>query len=258
MTAADGSFPADAACVDRVTPAANFDVREAEKPLDTLILHYTGMPSHQQARDWLVTAESRVSCHYFIWPDGRIEQLVPEGLRAWHAGVSCWREEPDLNTRSIGIEIANEGHDGGLPDFPAVQIEAVIGLCRDILERRHIPAARVLAHSDVAPARKCDPGEKFPWALLHENGVGHFVLPSPLGSGRYFQAGDRGAPVEAVQSMLSIYGYRVDMNGIFDEATRLAVAAFQRHFRPAKVDGVADLSTIETLHRLIGALPEYN
>jgi N-acetylmuramoyl-L-alanine amidase len=115
---------------------------------------------------------------------------------------------------------------------------------------------RVLAHSDVAPIRKVDPGESFPWARLHAAGVGHWVEPAPIGGGRFFQRGDTGAPVEAMQAMLSIYGYVVEITGIFDAKTEGAVAAFQRHFRPDRVDGIADFSTIDTLHRLLKSLPE--
>lgn len=246
-----GDFDPDSRCVDAVCPAANSGERAADKPVDILLLHYTGMSDDAGALDWLTCGESGVSCHYFVWPDGRSVQLVPEARRAWHAGESFWAGERDINSRSIGIEIANAGHEGGSPPFPDRQIEAVIELCRDCVGRHHIPAHRVLAHSDVAPQRKRDPGEFFPWHRLYAGGIGHWVEPTPIGGGRYLQGGDRGEPVAAFQAMLSIYGYDIDSNEIFDEKTTAAVGAFQRHFRPERVDGVADFSTIDTLYRLV-------
>ncbi|MEO1066593.1 MAG: N-acetylmuramoyl-L-alanine amidase, partial [Pseudomonadota bacterium] len=193
-------------------------------------------------------------CHYFVFEDGRIVQSVPERSRAWHAGLSSWKGERDINSRSIGIEIANPGHEHGYCAFPAAQIEAVIALSADICARNRIPAERVLAHSDVAPARKQDPGEKFPWDLLHKSGIGHYVVPEPLNDGRFFQRGDMGEPVEALQSMFALYGYGLAIDGVFSEQTEHVVRAFQRHFRPETVDGVADASTISTLHKLLSAL----
>jgi N-acetylmuramoyl-L-alanine amidase len=221
---------------------------------DLLLLHYTGMPSEEGALAWLLSDDSQVSSHYFVRENGEVIQLVPESMRAWHAGRSFWKGLTDINSASIGIEIANSGHPGGLPDFPDAQIEAVIRLCRDIVSRRGIVPERVLGHSDVAPVRKVDPGEKFPWARLHQAGIGHYVEPAPISGGRFFQKGDRGPPVEALQSMLALYGYNTPISGDFCERTEGDVAAFQRHFRPEKVDGVADFSTIDTLHRLLKSL----
>lgn len=251
------AFEPDHAGVDAVRPAVNFDARAEGVPLDILLIHYTGMASAEKAVEWLTVAESRVSCHYFICEDGQILQLLPERLRAWHAGLSEWHGASDINSRSIGIEIANSGHPGGYPDFTDAQVAAVIELCRDCGTRRAIPPERVLAHSDVAPHRKQDPGEKFPWQKLYEAGVGHWVQASWPGGGRYLQRGDAGAPVEALQSMLSLYGYGIEITGIFCERTEAVITAFQRHFRQMRVDGVADASTIDTLHRLIAALPKY-
>ena len=166
-----------------------------------------------------------------------------------------WGGESDINSRSIGIEIANPGHPGGLPDFPDAQIEALIALCRDIVARNSIPARSVLAHSDVAPGRKIDPGERFPWGRLAAAGIGHFVEPAPLTDGPLLRRGDNGPKVESLQALLALYGYDVAVTGGFDQRTVDVVAAFQRHFRPARVDGEADISTITTLQRLIAALP---
>jgi N-acetylmuramoyl-L-alanine amidase len=242
----------------RFVPSPNHGERAGGLKPDMIILHYTGMPTAAAALDWLCREESQVSSHYFVHEDGRVDQLVPEDRRAWHAGKSIWKGETDINSRSIGIEIANAGHPSGLPDFPSVQIDAVVELCRNCGERWSIAPERVLAHSDIAPIRKVDPGEKFPWERLHAGGVGHWVLPAPIGGGRFFQRGDQGQPVEAVQTMLSLYGYGIEVTGVFCEKTEGAVAAFQRHFRPSQVDGIADISTLDTLHRLLSGLPDFS
>jgi N-acetylmuramoyl-L-alanine amidase len=237
-------------------PSPNFGERADARSPDMIVLHYTGMESAQGALDWLRTPESQVSAHYLVHEDGRVVQMVAEAKRAWHAGKSCWKGETDINSLSIGIEIVNPGHDGPYPDFPAEQIAAVAGLCQNCAKRWAIAPQRVVAHSDIAPQRKSDPGEKFPWQSLFESGVGHWVEPSHAGGGRFFQRGDAGQPIEALQAMLSIYGYNVEINGLFDDMTALVISAFQRHFRPSKVDGIADVSTIETLHKLLSALPD--
>ena len=240
----------------RVHPSPNHGERIGFDNSDMILLHYTGMPGADAALDWLCREESQVSCHYFVFEDGRVLQLVPESRRAWHAGKGSWKTCTDINSCSIGIEIANDGHPGGLPDFPSVQIDAVIALCQDIIDRRHIRPERVLAHSDIAPVRKVDPGENFPWKRLAEHGVGHYVDPTPLGSGRFFQFGEEGQPIQALQTMLSLYGYGTAISGVFDARTKGDVEAFQRHFRQERVDGIADMSTIDTLHRLLKALPD--
>ncbi|WP_439616342.1 N-acetylmuramoyl-L-alanine amidase [Shinella sp.] len=236
-------------------PSPNFGERAGGRSPDIILLHYTGMATADGALKWLRAPESQVSCHYFVHEDGRVEQLVREADRAWHAGKSIWKGEADINSASIGIEIANAGHPGGLPDFPEMQVKAVVELCLDCGRRWEIAPERVLAHSDVAPIRKVDPGEKFPWGRLHAAGVGHWVTPSLIAGGRFFQRGDSGQPVEALQTMLSLYGYGTEINGFYSEKTEGDVAAFQRHFRPDRVDGIADFSTIDTLHRLLSALP---
>jgi N-acetylmuramoyl-L-alanine amidase len=230
------------------------DASEGRAP-DMLILHYTGMPEAGQALQWLCNPASSVSSHYFVFENGHTLQLVPEERRAWHAGLSNWDGDGDINSASIGIEIANPGHPGGLPDYPAEQIAAVIRLCQDICARWRIRPERVLAHSDVAPGRKIDPGEKFPWRRLAEAEVGLWVEPAPLGAGRFFSRGDSGQPVEALQAMFAMFGYGVPVNGAFCETTEAVVAAFQRHWRQARVDGVADASTLTTLRDLIRCRP---
>jgi N-acetylmuramoyl-L-alanine amidase len=240
----------------KVFPSPNHGERKDGRLPDMLILHYTGMPVDGEALQWLCNPVSEVSCHYFVFPDGHILQLVPERRRAWHAGVSAWGDNRDLNSCSIGIEIAHPGHDGGLPPYPDEQIEALTRLCRDICQRWRIAPDRVLGHSDVAPDRKRDPGENFPWERLHAAGVGHWIKAAPLNSdGRFFSRGDRGTPVEALQAMLGLYGYDQPITGAFDETMERVVTAFQRHFRPERVDGVADASTITTLRNLIASRP---
>ena len=237
----------------RVSP--NFGPRAQGFRPDMIILHYTGMETGEAAEAWLCNPVAEVSCHYLVHEDGRIVQMVRESDRAWHAGKSSWKGVADINSCSIGIEIVNPGHAFGYVEFPDAQIEAVIELCTGIASRHNVAPERVLAHSDVAPGRKVDPGELFPWGKLFAAGIGHFVAPRPIGGGRFLTGGDRGEPVEALQSMLALYGYGVEISGVFDAATATVVAAFQRHFRPERVDGVADRSTIETLHHLLKALP---
>ncbi len=236
-------------------PSPNLGERRTG-PTDILLLHYTGMASYSEAIEWLCNPQSQVSSHYTITENGEVYRHVDEAVRAQHAGVSFWAGETDINSRSIGIEICNGGHDYGLPDFPKPQIAVLIELCREIVARHNIPKQRVLAHSDVAPARKRDPGEKFPWKLLARKGIGHWIEPEPLvEEGEGFRRNDAGMHISAMQRMFSIYGYGLDISGTFDEKTEAVVTAFQRHFRPGRVDGIADPSTLAALHKLIGALP---
>jgi N-acetylmuramoyl-L-alanine amidase len=245
-------FVADSRLVDEVVPSPNHGERRNGGRPDMIVLHYTGMPDAMVALRRLCEPGSDVSAHYFVFEDGRLVQCVPEGRRAWHAGEAYWAGETDINSRSIGIEIANPGHGWGYGDFPDPQIAAVIALCRDVIGRHRVPSHRVLAHSDVAPLRKQDPGEKFPWARLAAAGIGHWVEPEPIASGPPALAiGDRGAKVHALQAKLAAYGYGIAATGDYDAPTRDVVTAVQRHFRPARVDGVADRSTLQTITRLL-------
>ncbi len=238
----------------RDVASPNFRERPGGRKPDMLILHYTGMKNAEEAIARLSDRAAEVSCHYVVEENGDVVRMVPEALRASHAGVSFWRGEHNLNDASVGIEIVNPGHEFGYRAFPPAQMESVIALAADIVRRRHIAPDRVLAHSDVAPDRKQDPGELFPWAELARAGVGHWVEPAPVTDGVRFAPGDEGPPVSALQGLLALYGYEIAVTGVFDARTATVVTAFQRHYRPAKVDGVADRSTIETLHRLIAAL----
>lgn len=244
----------DSRLAARFLPSPNFGERRRAGAPSCLILHYTGMPTAEAALARLTDPASEVSAHYLVLEDGGIVQLVPESARAWHAGRSFWKGESDLNSASIGVEIVNPGHDGGLPAYPERQIAATIALALDIVLRSAISPERVLAHSDVAPGRKRDPGEAFPWRRLHEAGVGHWIEPTPLSGGPLFRHEAEGPPVRALQAMLALYGYEVELTGVFDRRTRAVVEAFQRHFRPERVDGEADNSTVATLKALIEAL----
>jgi N-acetylmuramoyl-L-alanine amidase len=250
-------FPPDSFIVTDVVPSPNHDERKLGRATDMILLHYTGMQNGEAALTRLCTADSKVSAHYVVFEDGRIVQCVPEELRAWHAGVSSWGGETDINSCSIGIEIVNPGHEFGYPNYPLRQIAAVISLCRSILTRRGpINSNRILAHSDVAPGRKKDPGEKFPWELLSESGVGHWVRPAPLNlDGVSFKPGEHGDAIMRLQRVLRGYGYGIEETGNYDDAMCEVIAAFQRHFRQSRVDGVADASTLLTLRALVETRP---
>jgi N-acetylmuramoyl-L-alanine amidase len=244
----------DSSLVARFVASPNYGERGDYSRPNCLILHYTGMPTGEAALKALTDPACEVSAHYLIWEDGSIDQLVAESDRAWHAGRGSWKGETDLNSASIGIEIVNPGHEGGSPPFPDSQIEATIALTRDICTRWVIAPERVLAHSDIAPARKRDPGEAFPWAALWRSRVGHWIEPAPLTGPRLFAPEEEGPPVRALQAMLALYGYGVEITGVYDRQTRQVVTAFQRHFRPERVDGEADASTVATLKTLIDGL----
>jgi N-acetylmuramoyl-L-alanine amidase len=229
-------------------PSPNFNARTA--PPDMIVLHYTGMPTGEAALARLCDPEAKVSAHYLVEEDGRIFALAPEERRAWHAGVSFWRGETDINGASIGVEIVNPGHEFGYRPFPAVQIAAVTELLGDIRSRWTIPDARILGHSDVAPNRKQDPGELFPWKQLAEAGHGLWAEPPPP-PGAALAEGDEGPGVFTLQAGLTRLGYDSAPSGAFDAATATIIRAFQRHWRPARVDGVADG---ETRARLIALL----
>lgn len=235
-------------------PSPNYGERRGEGAIRMLIMHYTGMESAEAAQCYLTSPQSMVSAHYIVREDGAVVQMVAEEKRAWHAGQGQWQGETDINSCSIGIEVINPGPLADFPDFPQRQISALAALSRDIIARHAIKPRHVLAHSDIAPERKIDPGEKFPWGKLAKAGVGHYVEPVAIDGGRFMAAGESGKPVEAFQSMLALYGYGASITGLFDETTESITRAFQRHFRPQRVDGVADASTVKTLHKLLASL----
>jgi len=214
-------------------PSPNFDARKAA--VDMLVLHYTGRPTLEESLAWLIDPAKKVSAHYLIGEKGEVFQLVAENKRAWHAGVSYWRGETDINSCSIGIELQNPGQEFGYRDFSKSQIRSLIKLSKEIIARHKIPAGRILGHSDVAPSRKFDPGEKFPWAELGEKGVGLWPKnynPESL-KGRF-----------AREPFLR-FGYDPDVS--FASVVR----AFQRHWRPENISGVADEETIGRLKAML-------
>jgi N-acetylmuramoyl-L-alanine amidase len=248
------TFTPDSSIASDVIPSANYGDRNKGRLPDMIVLHYTGMPDVEGAIAKLCTVGTDVSAHYIVLEDGRIIQCVPEAKRAWHAGQASWAGEEDINSCSIGVEIVNSGHDWGYPEFPLRQIAAVIALCRGIMLRRKVPSHRVLGHSDVAPSRKKDPGEKFPWHSLANSGVGHWVQPAPIVRGETLKLGTVSDDVRDLQQALARYGYDVPISGHYDGATMEVVTAFQRHFRPVRVDGIADHSTLITLRSLLTSL----
>jgi N-acetylmuramoyl-L-alanine amidase len=217
-------------------PSPNHGARRG--PIDILLLHYTGMPSAEGALKWLCDPASSVSSHYLIFADGRIVQLVEEEERAWHAGKAYWAGETDINSRSIGIEIDNPGHEFGYRSFPAEQMAAVKWLCLDVLARHPIPAARVLGHSDVAPLRKEDPGELFDWRSL-----------AAVGIGLWPESGSAAVLENAVGKALKRIGY-----GYTEEDLPAVIRAFQRHYRPGGLTGTADAETRRLLAALLAVI----
>ncbi|MBE7217306.1 MAG: N-acetylmuramoyl-L-alanine amidase [Caulobacteraceae bacterium] len=229
-------------------PSPNWDARRT--PPDMVVLHYTGMPTGAEALARLRDPAAKVSAHYLVEEDGRVFQLVPEARRAWHAGVSYWAGERDCNGASIGVELVNPGLEWGYRPFPPAQVDAVCALLDAVRGRWTIPDARILAHSDVAVTRKLDPGELFPWPELALRGHGLWVQP-PSPPGAPLEPGDEGPGVWMLQAALARLGYELVASGAFDAATAKVVSAFQRHWRPARVDGVADGETRARLMALL-------
>lgn len=215
-----------------LSPSPNFDDRGPGFTVDMLVLHYTGMETKEAALARLRDEKAEVSAHYLIDEDGNVHRLVDERNRAWHAGVASWRGRTDINARSIGIELVNPGHEWGYREFPEAQIRELEAVCHGVLARHPIPARNVVGHSDVAPTRKTDPGELFPWQRLASKGIGLWPRES-----------DHLEPDDAVlKKALEEIGYDT-------RDWPAAVKAFQRHFRPARVTGRMDP---ETARRIVG------
>jgi len=222
----------------RERPSPNFDGRPAGQAVDILLLHYTGMESEEAALARLCDPAAKVSAHYCIGEDGALTRLVAEKFRAWHAGIGQWAGAGDINARSIGIELINPGHEFGYRAFPDPQIATLIELCQNILNRHAIPAARVLGHSDVAPLRKQDPGELFPWAELAAAGIG--LWPEPT------EAAPQVLSQVHLGNRLSAFGY-----GYLDDDFETVLRAFQRHFQPERLTGTANAETAAILEALL-------
>ena len=233
-------------------PSPNFDERRV--PLDILLVHYTGMETAEGALARLRDPEARVSAHYLIDEAGRIYRLVAEDKRAWHAGRSFWAGERDINSASIGIELANPGHEWGYRAFPEAQMAAFEALAHAVLARHAIPPQRVLGHSDVAPKRKWDPGELFDWTRLARAGIGLWPQPGPFApEGRTFEAGDRAPEIEDAQVTLGRVGYEIATTGTLDEDTDAVLRAFQRRYRQSRVDGRLDPETAALIEAVLAA-----
>ena len=216
------------------TPSPNFNDRKQDVTM--LVMHYTGMQTMQIALDRMTDPTSEVSAHYMIDTDGTIYQLVDESKRAWHAGHAFWRGIQDGNSASIGIEIVNPGHDWGYTSFPEQQIRSVTKLSQDILTRHAIPNYNVVGHSDIAPDRKIDPGELFPWQELAQNGIGTYpdqdIKVNPE------------ITAKSPQQLLELIGYNLRI----EQST--LIKAFQRRFRPQKIDGIIDDQTRQILEKM--------
>ncbi|SNS39588.1 N-acetylmuramoyl-L-alanine amidase [Sphingomonas laterariae] len=215
-------------------PSPNHDERAL--PVSMLVLHYTGMVDAASAIDWLANPEAKVSAHYVVTEDGQVVRMVDEARRAWHAGRSHWRGVTDVNSASIGIEIVNPGHEHGYRPFPAEQMAALLPLVADIVKRHGIARANVVGHSDIAPARKIDPGELFDWDLLARNRLALARPRANLADPHWTDGGFLLA--------LERFGYDVGDGPA-------AVRAFQRRFRPERIDGLADGETRAILLSLL-------
>jgi N-acetylmuramoyl-L-alanine amidase len=268
------------------SPSPNFDDRK--RPIRFIVLHYTGMQSADGAlrvlsdplpqrtaylneipanpllvdgrpadRIAIPDPMSKVSSHYLAYEDGRMFQLVDEAKRAWHAGRGSWDGETDMNSCTVGIEIANGGHDFGLPDFPEAQIQSVMTLVRNILDRHGLDRRAVIGHSDLAPSRKPDPGEKFPWKRLAQEGLSIWPEPGPEDGDQrvlFETLGTMDAGISAVQTGLGTIGYGVTVNGTYDGVLKDIIRAFQRRFRQSKADGIIDVETVALIGRVAALL----
>jgi N-acetylmuramoyl-L-alanine amidase len=224
----------DPELVHRELPSPNWDTRAL--PVTMVVLHYTEM-EREAALQRLTDPDAKVSAHYFISEDGEVVRLVDEDKRAWHAGASYWRGHKDVNSASIGIELDHPGHANGYRGFAEPQIEALVPLLNDIVRRHAIPRANVVGHSDVAPARKADPGELFPWDRLAEY---RLCLPRP----EKLELGDPFPNDGSFYLALERFGYDVS-------AGKKAVEAFQRRWRPARIDGEIDGQVRAILFQLL-------
>ncbi|WP_282606504.1 N-acetylmuramoyl-L-alanine amidase [Pelagibius sp. Alg239-R121] len=234
-------------------PSPNHDSRDGQV-IDILLLHYTGMPSGEVALEKLCDPNAepgRVSAHYCIDEDGLTYRLVPEDRRAWHAGVSSWAGDSNINARSIGIELINPGHEFGYRPFPEPQMTSLIVLAQGILTRHGITPDRVLGHSDVAPLRKEDPGELFDWRRLAASGIGVWPTDETVIGEMSGDLRDADGDMAQLQKMLHEYGYAVPLDGILNNETRLVITAFQRHFLPDRLSGTPDAATQGQLRRLL-------
>lgn len=233
----------------------NFNSRPEGIKIDTLVIHYTGMKTGEEALKRLCDENSEVSAHYMIEEDGEIIPIVAESDRAWHAGASSWRGQENVNDFSIGIELVNPGHEFGYKAFPDRQIDSLMRLCQELFERHPIENRNVVGHSDIAPKRKQDPGELFDWEALAIEGIGAWPdMPKDISSNLSLKAGDEGDAVRDLQRRLAFFGYEINTDGSFGIETSYVVKAFQRHFVPEKIDGVFNGKADTALNQLLEQL----
>ena len=221
-------------------PSTNWDDRPSGADIKVLVFHYTGMKNCEEALNRLTDPHAKVSSHYLISENGEIFCLVPEDKRAWHAGISCWRGQINVNDYSVGIELENPGHQFGYRNFPSSQIGALIELSQEVISRHSISARNVVGHSDIAPCRKLDPGELFDWKLMARRGIG--LWPTATG--------ETVLP-DNIEVLLSFLGYEVS-------DIRATIRAFQRHYLPSEISGCVDTRTTETVNALLNLIGGYD
>lgn len=235
-----------------------FDIQDRPSPsydnrgeaVSMIVLHYTGMPSTDASLGRLCNSMSQVSCHYLVGETGNVFRLVNEDRRAWHAGEAHWRGETDINARSIGIELQNPGHQGGYKNFADPQIHMLIDMLRDILSRYDIPARNIVGHAEIAPMRKDDPGERFPWQRLAESDIGLWHGLSTNAGGASVDWSDIAAVTELQEKLIAL-GFDLVPYGTYSTETEAAVKAFQRHWQQGHASGMADQQTVAILDALL-------
>ena len=223
----------------------NFDLKKRDKfKIKYLIFHYTGMVSEEGAIRRLTNFNSKVSCHYFIKRNGEIIQMVPDLYVAWHAGKSSWKKEKLLNSKSIGIEISNPGHNHGYKNFNSKQIRSIVKLSKILKKKYKIKIENFLGHSDISPLRKIDPGEKFPWKYFSKNKIGywHEYKIEFLKNKRNIRL-EKKDKFQFVKNLIKI-GYQVSSISKKTNHLNIITKAFQRRFRPELINGIIDLECL--------------
>ena len=232
----------------------NYSDRVKDSKIEYIIIHYTGVDMQfHRVINWFLDERSRVSCHFLIDTEGKIYNLVDISKRAWHAGKSFWNNCVDINSNSIGIELHNDGNE----DFTSQQLESLIKLVKKLMRDCAIQSWDILGHSDVSIGRKIDPGIKFPWYQLAKEKIGFF---SDLSQENFdVKNSDKNNPesIKETQTKLISIGYQVYISGVFDMQTVEALKAFQRHWRPVKVNGILDVSTKQILTEVYKKLSEF-
>lgn len=238
-------------------PSPSWNERPAGvQGIDTVIIHYTGMHTAGEALSRLCDEDIEVSAHFLIDEDGKTYQLVAPEQRAWHAGVSHWQGRDNMNHTSIGVELVNPGHEFGYRCFPDAQITALLKVLAHLKATFDIPQHRFLGHSDIAPDRKADPGELFPWGVLADAGFGIWLDKADHANVRYdastiAKKGMSGPEIAQLNEDLRLIGYNVDEGNAFTEQTLYGIKAFQRHWRQSSVTGILDVETSDTLKAVV-------